>query len=99
MSWLLKLEMCALGKESQGPYNELAPDAQHELQLALFSHSPGSHVADTSALRIPHAATQLPAACCRVSTAQGCLVASKVTLVTPDVSAQCSLKLGAIPFC
>lgn len=44
------------------------------------------------------AATQLTAACRQVSAALRCLVSSKVTLVTPDVSAQCSLRLGATPF-
>lgn len=70
----------------------LMPNVSYNL---LFSHSPGSLVADTSALRIPHVATQLPAACCQVSAALGC---SKVTVVTPDVNAQCSLRLGATPF-
>lgn len=55
-------------------------------------------MADTSALRSPHAATQLPAACCQVSATLQHLAASKVTPATPDVNAQCSLRLGASPF-
>lgn len=80
-SRLLSLEMGSGCGESQGPHNALAPDAQCELQ-PVFPHIPESHVTGTLALRIPHAAP-LTAACCQVSAALRCPVASKVTLVHP----------------
>lgn len=55
-------------------------------------------MADISAFRIPNATTELGAVSYQVSAALRCLVASLVTLVTPDVNAQCSLRLEATPF-